>query len=262
MVIGLVGRPRVGKTLISQLLAVFAAETQGMDVVYIPDSDISWYLEMAGHDLSKVPDDYDDRLAELVQYGGRDDQYRSLFLTPFALKLHIGLIAGHVGNQKETHKVILDSLRLFPDSLVILDLQAKRGFGMYDELMKACNVVIMIGECDNYMYGMLEEYNHIIEKDRVLAYKHMWLINRYDEKMKSVKQFDKIITCGQKPIHTMDYCPAIKRAMLNGDYYMIARLLMNCHPEVESCTKSLIGILQQIYDTDSNKVIKPYGEWK
>lgn len=261
MVVGVVGRPRVGKTVIAQLLTNVAAATQGMETVYMSDSDTSVYLDNANYKLADFPEDYDTQVQELVNMGMSEAHCRRLFVTPFGPKIHVGVIGGYISSMSLTHDVMIASSKAFSDKLVVMDVNAKEGMGNYLELMNACNVVIAVGMCDNYIFDMMAEYNRNIEKNRVLAYKHVWAINRYDDKMKNVKAYDKILTCGQKPIHTVKYSPAIKRVIMNSEYKKLNDRLYKCHPELEAPTRSTLEILQHLYDTKERKVIKPYGEW-
>lgn len=261
MVVGVVGRPRVGKTVLAQLLTNVAAATQGMDTVYMSDSDTSVYLDNANYRLADLPEDFDAHVQGLVNGNASEEHFRRLFVTPFGPKIRVGVIGGFIQNKSLTHDVMIASAKAFKDSLVVMDVSAKEGMGNYLELMNACNVVIAVGMCDNYIFDMMAEYNRNVEKNRVLAYKHVWVINRYDDKMKSIKAYEKILTVGQKPIHTIKYNPAIKRAIMNGEYKKLLDRLYKCHPELEAPTRSTLEILQHLYDTKERKVIIPYGEW-
>lgn len=261
MVVGVVGRPRVGKTMLAQLLTNVASATQGLETVYMSDSDTSVYLDNANYKLTDFPEDYDAKIQELVNGHASEEHYRRLFVTPFGPKIRVGIIGGYISSISLTHDAMIEAIKAFKDKLVIMDVNAKEGMGNYLDLMNACNVVICVGMCDNYIFDMMAEYNRNIEKNRVLAYKHIWLINRYDEKMKNVKAYEKILTCGQKPIHTLKYNPALKRVIMDGDYNKLLVRLRQCHPELQEPTKSALEILQHLYDTKEKKVIIPYGEW-
>lgn len=260
MIIGVVGRPRTGKTTLSQLLASTACSTQNMNVAYLSDSNTDMYLD--DFDLSSLGiGEYEDYINNLNNES-LDEDYKKLFITPFSEKLHIGLIGGYIQDMKLAHNIIIGSVNAYKDNeLVIIDINAKNGMGNYDKLLSVCNVIICIGMCDNYIYDMMNEYNIDISKNKVLAYKHIWVINRYMEKIKSVKQYDKIITCGQKPIHTLKYSPALKRVSMNGDYEKLLSRIYECHYELEEPTKSALEILCHIYDDKDKHIIIPYGEW-
>lgn len=262
MVVGVVGRPRVGKTMVAQLLTNVAAATQGMGTVYISDSDTSIYLDNANYHLSNFPENFEDEVRELVDSNAPAEHYRRLFVKPFGPKIYVGVIGGFISSMSLTHDVIINSLKAMPsDRLVVMDINAKEGMGNYLELVTACNVIVAVGMCDNYIFDMMAEYNKNIDSNRALAYKHIWLINKYDEKMKSVKAYDKVLTCGQKPIHTLEYCPALKRVLMNAEYNKLTDRLYKCHPELELATKSAIEVLQHLYDSKDKKIIKPYGSW-
>ncbi|WP_289752828.1 hypothetical protein [Bacteroides acidifaciens] len=261
MVVGIVGRPRVGKTVVAQLLANVVGATQFGEAVYMSDSDTSVYLNNARYRFSDLPEDYDEQVRELVEKDVPNSSIKRLFVQPFGPEVKVGVIGGFLSDICLTHDIMIKAAKAFSDKFVVMDVNAKQGTGNYLELMDACNVVIAVGMCDNYIFDMLTEYDKDIESNRVLAYKHLYLINRYDDKMKNIKVFDKALKCGQRPLHTLAYNPALKKVIMNGEYRKLQSSLRICHPELEAPTKSAIEVLQHLYDTKTKKIIKPYGEW-